>query len=97
MINIWKRFQRLSPFFPQENIILLFYFVLVGLLFFILHQTLAPVIVYVAGTLGTLIGSDLLNIKKIQRLGAPVASIGGTGTFDGVFFIRNYSCIADFF
>jgi uncharacterized membrane protein len=40
---------------------------------------------YVAGTLGTLIGADLLNLGKIRDLGAPVASIGGAGTFDGVF------------
>ena len=45
----------------------------------------APVIAYVSGTLGTLIGADLMNLKKIPELGAPVASIGGAGTFDGVF------------
>jgi uncharacterized membrane protein len=32
-----------------------------------------------------LIGADLLNLDKIRGLGAPVASIGGAGTFDGVF------------
>jgi len=26
-----------------------------------------------------------MNLKKIPGLGAPVASIGGAGTFDGVF------------
>ncbi len=45
----------------------------------------ACVIAYVGGTLGTLIGADLMNMKKIAGLGAPVASIGGAGTFDGVF------------
>jgi len=40
---------------------------------------------YVSGTLGTLIGADLLNLGRIRDLGAPVASIGGAGTFDGVF------------
>lgn len=40
---------------------------------------------YAGGTLGTLIGADLLNLHKIKHLGAPVASIGGAGTFDGVF------------
>lgn len=45
----------------------------------------APVIAYVSGTLGTLIGADILNLKKITNLGAPVASIGGAGTFDGIF------------
>ena len=45
----------------------------------------APVIAYVAGTLGTLIGGDVMNLRKIRGLGAPVASIGGAGTFDGIF------------
>jgi len=40
---------------------------------------------YVGGVLGTLIGADLLNLGKIRDLGAPVASIGGAGTFDGIF------------
>ncbi len=45
----------------------------------------APPVAYISGTLGTLIGADLLNLKKITGLGAPVASIGGAGTFDGIF------------
>jgi uncharacterized membrane protein len=40
---------------------------------------------YICGTLGTLIGADLTNIHKIKGMGAPVASIGGAGTFDGIF------------
>ncbi|GJL74492.1 DUF1614 domain-containing protein [Nitrosomonas sp.] len=40
---------------------------------------------YISGTLGVLIGADLLNLKSIPRLGAPHASIGGAGTFDGIF------------
>jgi uncharacterized membrane protein len=45
----------------------------------------AAPLAYVAGSLGTLIGADLPNLDKIQALGAPVASIGGAGTFDGIF------------
>jgi uncharacterized membrane protein len=45
----------------------------------------APALAYVVGTLGTLLGADLTNLGKIQGLGAPVASIGGAGTFDGIF------------
>lgn len=45
----------------------------------------AAPLAYIAGSLGTLIGADLLNLGKVQGLGAPVASIGGAGTFDGVF------------
>ena len=37
------------------------------------------------GSLGTLVGGDIMNLGRIQGLGAPVASIGGAGTFDGVF------------
>jgi uncharacterized membrane protein len=51
----------------------------------ILSWQKAPQLAYIAGSLGTLIGADLLNLDKIQGLGAPVASIGGAGTFDGIF------------
>jgi uncharacterized membrane protein len=50
-----------------------------------LSRTSAPSLAYVAGSLGTLIGADLLNLDRLQGLGAPVASIGGAGTFDGIF------------
>jgi uncharacterized membrane protein len=40
---------------------------------------------YVGGTLGVLIGADLLRLKDIRRMGTPLASIGGAGTFDGIF------------
>jgi uncharacterized membrane protein len=43
------------------------------------------VVAYVSGVMGTLIGADLLNLKRLRVLGAPVASIGGAGTFDGIF------------
>ncbi|MEW6442529.1 MAG: DUF1614 domain-containing protein [bacterium] len=45
----------------------------------------AAPLAYAAGSLGTLIGADLLNLGKINGLGAPIASIGGAGTFDGIF------------
>jgi uncharacterized membrane protein len=47
-------------------------------------QSAAP-LAYVAGCLGTLIGADLTNLDAIRGLGAPVASIGGAGTYDGIF------------
>ncbi len=40
---------------------------------------------YISGTLGVLIGADLMRLKDILKLGSPVASIGGAGTLDGVF------------
>lgn len=55
---------------------------LVGLL--ISPEQSAP-LAYISGTLGVLIGADLLRMKDISRLGTPYASIGGAGTFDGIF------------
>ncbi|HWR87582.1 MAG TPA: DUF1614 domain-containing protein [Acidiferrobacterales bacterium] len=40
---------------------------------------------YVSGTLGVLIGADLMRLKDIRRMGTPLAAIGGAGTFDGIF------------
>ena len=48
------------------------------------REDAAP-LAYIAGGLGTLIGADLTNLDKVRGLGAPVASIGGAGTFDGIF------------
>jgi uncharacterized membrane protein len=51
----------------------------------VLARERAAPLAYVAGSLGTLIGADLTNLDKVADLGAPVASIGGAGTFDGIF------------
>jgi uncharacterized membrane protein len=40
---------------------------------------------YISSTMGILIGADLMNLRHIGQLGAPVASIGGAGTFDAIF------------
>lgn len=45
----------------------------------------APALAYVGGTVGTLVGADLTNLRWLRRMPAHVASIGGGGTFDGVF------------
>ncbi|MGA7874465.1 MAG: DUF1614 domain-containing protein, partial [Desulfoferrobacter sp.] len=51
----------------------------------ILSRKSTPALAYISGSLGTLIGADILNLGAIRGLGAPVASIGGAGTFDGIF------------
>jgi uncharacterized membrane protein len=56
-----------------------------AILFSLVAETNPFIIAYVAGTLGTLVGADLLNINKIPKLGAPMVSIGGAGVFDGVY------------
>ncbi|MCK5092916.1 MAG: DUF1614 domain-containing protein, partial [Gammaproteobacteria bacterium] len=40
---------------------------------------------YICGTMGVLIGADFFRLKDIRKMGVPVASIGGAGTFDGIF------------
>lgn len=48
--------------------------------------SLSAPLAYICGTLGVLIGADLFRIKDIKKMGVPIASIGGAGTFDGIFF-----------
>jgi uncharacterized membrane protein len=40
---------------------------------------------YISGTLGVLVGADLLHLRDLQDARIRVASIGGAGTFDGIF------------
>ncbi|MBA4356705.1 MAG: hypothetical protein C0405_03140 [Desulfovibrio sp.] len=52
------------------------------------YESVAPRAAYMAGTLGTLIGADvmhLVNRRTWATLDAPLLSIGGAGTFDGIF------------
>ncbi len=46
----------------------------------------APV-AFISGVLGTLIGADLLNLHRLDEMGAQVLSIGGAGVFDGIFLV----------
>src|SRR5262245_7595461 len=56
-----------------------------GIVAVLLSREHAAQLAYIGGSLGTLIGADLLNLGSISGLGAPVMSIGGAGTFDGIF------------
>ena len=51
----------------------------------VLDPNMSSVIAYISGTLGVLIGADLLRMRDIAKLGVPVAAIGGAGTYDGIF------------
>jgi uncharacterized membrane protein len=61
--------------------------VITAIVALLLARRNAAPLAYIGGSLGTLIGADLLNLDKVQGIGAPVASIGGAGTFDGIFLI----------
>lgn len=43
------------------------------------------IIAFVSGVTGVLIGADLMNLTKIEELQSTMMSIGGAGTFDGIF------------
>jgi uncharacterized membrane protein len=59
--------------------------VVTAIMALLLSREYAAPLAYIGGSMGTLIGADLMNLEKIGSLGAPVASIGGAGTFDGIF------------
>jgi uncharacterized membrane protein len=40
---------------------------------------------FVSGVVGTILGTMLLNILRLQKLSASSISVGGFGTFDGIF------------
>ena len=48
-------------------------------------HTIAGICAYVSGTLGALIGADLLRLKDLEKIGSGMVSIGGAGVFDGIF------------
>lgn len=58
---------------------------LAALVSVVLDAANAAPMAYISGTLGVLIGADLLHLKDIKDVGAPFASIGGAGSFDGIF------------
>jgi uncharacterized membrane protein len=51
----------------------------------LLSREYAAPLAYISGCMGTLVGADVMNFGLLGHLGASVASIGGAGTFDGVF------------
>ncbi len=59
--------------------------IITAILAYLLSREYAAPLAYIGGSMGTLVGADLLNLGSIGSLGAPVASIGGAGTFDGIF------------
>ena len=47
---------------------------------------------FISGVLGTLIGADILNLKRAQKYGG-FLSIGGAGVFDGIFLVGIVSAL----
>jgi uncharacterized membrane protein len=50
-----------------------------------LSLVLIPKLAFSAGVLSALVGADILHLKDVEKIGSGVVSIGGAGTFDGIF------------
>ena len=58
-----------------------------------IQPIVVPKIAFSAGVLSTLFGADLLHLKDLEKIGSGVVSIGGAGTFDGIFLTGIFSVI----
>ena len=47
----------------------------------------APLVAFAAGTIGVIVGGDLLHLPGVLRHNQGVMSIGGAGVFDGIFLV----------
>ncbi len=56
-----------------------------ALIAFLLPGSPQQALAYVSGVSGVIIGADILNLKKTIGMGSRTLSIGGAGTFDGIF------------
>ena len=58
---------------------------------------LLPKMSFSAGVLSALFGADILHLKDIEKIGSGVVSIGGAGTFDGIFLTGVFAVIFSLF
>ncbi len=56
-----------------------------ALIAIVLDPEMSAPLAYIGGTIGVIVGADLLRLKDIRNMRSPIAAIGGAGTFDGVF------------
>ncbi|MBI1984782.1 MAG: DUF1614 domain-containing protein [Candidatus Wildermuthbacteria bacterium] len=60
--------------------------------FFLARESLAQVS-FISGTLGVLIGADLLRIPFLKKEGVGMLVVGGAGVFDGIFLVGMLSTL----
>ncbi len=58
---------------------------------------LLPKMAFSTGVLSSLIGADILHLKDIEKIGSGVVSIGGAGTFDGIFLTGIFAVVFSIF
>jgi len=54
---------------------------------------LLPKMAFSTGVLSALFGADILHLKDLNKIGSGVVSIGGAGTFDGIFLTGIFAVV----
>ncbi|AIY89124.1 DUF1614 domain-containing protein [Geoglobus acetivorans] len=52
-----------------------------------------PRLAFASGVLGSLFGADIFHLRDLEKIGSGVVSIGGAGTFDGIFLTGLFSVL----
>ncbi len=58
---------------------------------------LLPKLAFSVGVISTIVGADVLHLKDMEKIGEGVISIGGAGTFDGIFLTGIFSVLFSLF
>jgi len=58
---------------------------------------LLPKMAFSTGVLSALFGADILHLKDVEKIGSGVVSIGGAGTFDGIFLTGLFAVVFSLF
>ncbi len=56
-----------------------------------------PKLAFSTGVLSALVGADILHLKDVEKIGSGVVSIGGAGTFDGIFLTGVFAVVFSLF
>ncbi len=82
------------PLFVPPLIALMCSFTIIQV--FELNLLSLPKLAFVSGVFGSIVGADLMHLKDIKEIGSGVVSIGGAGTFDGIFLTGVFSVVFSF-
>ncbi len=58
---------------------------------------LLPKMAFSTGVLSVLFGADILHLKEADKIGSGIVSIGGAGTFDGIFLTGLFAVVFSLF
>jgi len=68
-----------------------------SIIYFSYPIQLLPKLSFATGVLSALFGADILHLKDLSKIGSGVMSIGGAGTFDGIFLTGIFAVVFSIF